>query len=120
MITESIKSGYKKTDIGIIPDDWDAEEFGKYLDIYSGFGFKKSEYVSQGIKLLRIDNVSYGFISWESIAYLPISYLTKFPKLKLNGGDILLALNRPITNKKLKIAMLPEKDAPCILYQRVA
>lgn len=109
----------KQTEIGEIPEDWEVVEFGDNLDIFAGYGFKKSEYCTFGIKLLRIDNVSYGFISWDTIAYLPRDYLKKYPKLILKEGDILLALNRPITNDKLKIAILPDKDAPCILYQRV-
>jgi len=115
MSSQSLKSNQKKE----IPKDWRDDFFENYFDIFSGIGFKKSEYAKHGIKLLRIDNVSYEIITWESEAYLPIQYLKKFPKIVLEEGDILLALNRPITNGKLKIAILEKKDTPCILYQRV-
>jgi type I restriction enzyme, S subunit len=114
-----VKQGNKKTEMGIIPKDWNISYFENHFDIFSGIGFKKSEYTQNGIKLLRIDNVSYETITWESEAYVPIQYLKKFPKIVLEEGDILLALNRPITNGKLKIAILEKKDIPSILYQRV-
>ena len=103
----------------MIPDGWELKQFDKYYDILSGIGFKLSEYSDSGIKLLRIDNVSYGEITWDSIAYLPETYKENYSKVLLKENDILLALNRPITRGKLKIARLSSEHAPCILYQRV-
>lgn len=102
-----------------IPKDWELVSFGKYLDIKSGKGFKLAEYSESGVKLLKIDNVSHNYISWENTTYLPENYLEDYKDLELNEGDILLALNRPITQDKLKIAFLEAKDCPCLLYQRV-
>jgi type I restriction enzyme S subunit len=110
---------YKQTEAGVIPNDWSSICYADYLNIVSGLGFKKAEYCDVGIRLLRIDNVSYGQISWDSIAYLPLQYIEKFPNLVLSEGDILLALNRPITNNQLKLARLGAEDSPAILYQRV-
>ena len=68
MSSQSLKSNQKKE----IPKDWGDDFFGNYFDIFSGIGFKKSEYTKHGIKLLRIDNVSYETITWESEAYFLI------------------------------------------------
>ena len=114
-----VPEGYRMSEVGVIPEKWEVISFGDNLNIISGFGFNKSEYVGYGIKLLRIDNVSYGEITWESMAFLPIKYRNKHPNLIIYTDDILLALNRPITNGKLKIAIVQPKDTPCILYQRV-
>jgi type I restriction enzyme S subunit len=97
---------------------------GKHLlkdlvQVYSGKGFKKSEYSDNGIRLLKINNVTVNGISWKSIDYLPEAYLEKYPKLKLKSGDILLALNRPILNGQIKVGRLTTSDEPAILYQRV-
>lgn len=110
---------FKDTEIGRIPVEWEVVRLGDHIDVLSGKGFKLSEYVPEGVKLLRIDNVSYGKVEWSSVAFLPLSYVDEFPNLVLYPDDILLALNRPITQGKLKIARLPVADAPCILYQRV-
>lgn len=99
--------------------DWNENYFGNICAIRSGIGFKADEYVEQGVPLLKIDNVGYGNIKWNNISYLPETYLKQYPFLKLNENDIVLALNRPITNNQLKISKLTSKDIPSILYQRV-
>ena len=110
---------FKQTEIGEIPEEWELIPFDQVLDVRSGKGFRLDEYVDEGIKLLRIDNVSWGKITWDSIAYLPTHYADEYPELLLKEGDILLALNRPITQGKLKLAILKREDSPAILYQRV-
>ena len=99
--------------------DWNENYFGNICTIRSGIGFKADEYVEQGVPLLKIDNVGYRNIKWNNISYLPETYLKQYPFLKLNENDIVLALNRPITNNQLKISKLTSKDIPSILYQRV-
>ncbi len=120
LLTEGIgHTEFKETKIGRIPKGWGVERLGKYIDIKSGFGFKLAEYVDDGIPLLKIDNVSWGKITWENVSYLPFSYKETHSDLVLNENDILLALNRPITQNKLKMGILKKEDIPAILYQRV-
>jgi type I restriction enzyme S subunit len=100
--------------------EWREVEFGKLLQINSGKGFKASEYSSSGIRLIQIENVGYGEVKWgDNTVYLPDSYSDEYPELVLRKGDVVLALNRPITNGELKIAQLRKCDEPSLLYQRV-
>jgi len=110
---------FKDTEIGKIPEDWEVVKLEKVIDIISGKYFKFSEFVNNGIKCLKIDNVGYGEIVWKTITFLPIDYLQKFPELVLKEGDIVMALNRPIIGNKVKVGMLKNSDSPSILYQRV-
>jgi type I restriction enzyme S subunit len=99
--------------------DWCRTELGNILKVKSGLGFKAEEYSESGVRLLQIENVGYGEIKWTTPANLPEQYLSQYPELSLSAGDIVLALNRPVTNGQLKIAVLGEADSPSILYQRV-
>ena len=110
---------FKDTEIGKIPEDWEVVKLEEIIDIISGKYFKFSEFVNNGIKCLKIDNVGYGEIVWKTITFLPIDYLQKFPELVLKEGDIVMALNRPIIGNKVKVGMLKNSDSPSILYQRV-
>jgi len=99
---------------------WVEKNVGKFIRISSGKGFKASEYSNKGVRLLQIENVSYGKIIWNgNTVYLPENYVNDHPDLLLKKGDLVLALNRPVTNNELKIARLKEDDEPSILYQRV-
>ena len=61
----------------------------------------------------------YGWIDWANQTYLPKEYLNSHSHLLLKEGDIVLALNRPITNNQVKVGMVGNHDSPSILYQRV-
>ena len=110
---------YKQTPLGEIPETWKIEKLNKLIKIQSGNYFKYEEFVPQGVKVLKIDNVSFGKISWDTITYLPENYLDEYRELKLNKNDIVIALNRPIIDDKLKIGIIDKNDVPSILYQRV-
>lgn len=114
---------------GKLTEEWSEEkviDFGKSMklgqvfDIDSGLAFKKSQYSESGSRLLQIANVSYGVTRWEKKAFIPITLAKENEKYSLVIGDVVMALNRPITNGWLKIAKIVESDLPAILYQRVA
>ena len=101
-------------------DLWATNETGGIITIKSGLGFKASEYTRNGTRLLQIENVSHGFVKWtDNNIYLPVSYIKKHPDLVLHEGDVVLALNRPVTHGKLKIARITSDDSESLLYQRV-
>jgi type I restriction enzyme, S subunit len=102
-----------------LPKGWESVKLGEICAITSGHGFKFNEYSNEGVKLLRINNVTFGQIIWDQIAFLPENYIRDYPKLVLNEGDLLIALNRPILGGKLKIGIMKKTDSPAILYQRV-
>lgn len=100
--------------------EWQEKRIGEIITVKSGQGFKASEYSDkEGVRLLQIENVKYGTINWDNYVEMPKEYLQKYPDLHLKKGDIILALNRPVTNGQLKIAILKDADSPSILYQRV-
>ena len=85
-------------------------ELGKVVNITAGFGFKQKEYSKEGIRLLRINNVSFGDIVWNKVEYLPNAYATEYADLNLKKNDIVIALNRPLLGGRLKIGMMKLKD----------
>ncbi len=99
--------------------DYEILKLNDVCDLLSGKAFKKSEYSTEGVRLFQIANVSFGKITWDDIAYLPLEYLKKYPKLELKDGDVIMALNRPIIRRQIKVGMLSPNDVPSILYQRV-
>ena len=110
---------YEDEKFGKVPVAWEIIRFGKLFDILSGKGFSFDEYVDKGVKLIKIDNVGWSKVLWNNTTFLPTEYIEMYPKLLLAENDIIVALNRPITQNKLKIAILTKDDEPSLLYQRV-
>lgn len=102
-----------------LPEGWEWSRVGELTRLMSGKGFKKAEYSDSGARLFQIANVSLGYSKWEVENFMPLSYLEEYPELELSAGDVLIALNRPLLNKKMKVCILSESDLPAILYQRV-
>ncbi len=102
-----------------LPKGWVWCRIGNITSISSGRGFTKSEYTKSGVRLFQIANVSFEKVSWDIKVYVPTEYLEEYPSLELKVGDIIMALNRPLLGKRLKVACLTESDVPSILYQRV-
>ena len=120
LLTKGIRhTKFRKTELGEIPEEWELKRLGDYVNIISGEYFAYSEFSDTGIPVLKIDNVMYGHIDWTTRTYLNKEYLNSHSHLILREGDIVLALNRPITNNQVKVGILGKDDSPSILYQRV-
>ncbi|MGB0781889.1 MAG: restriction endonuclease subunit S [Marinomonas sp.] len=95
-------------------------ELNQCASIVSGLAFKKSQYSESGSRLLQIANVGYGKTKWDSCNFIPLELAQECNEYSMADGDIVLALNRPITNDTLKVAWVESSDLPATLYQRVA
>jgi len=101
------------------PQGWPVEELGSIADMVTGFAFKSSEYVSTGIRLCRGANVLPDRIDWSDVRHWRPDDSTIDPKLKLNVGDVILAMDRPWISSGIKVAQIVESDLPAYLVQRV-
>ncbi len=117
--TKHLKSAIIQKTLNKISKNQIKSKFGDFLEIQSGEYFTYREFSVKGIPVLKIDNVMHGKVSWETKTYLPKKYLNSHKHLVLSENDIVLALNRPITHNRLKIAKINKNDSPSILYQRV-
>ncbi|MEI8047981.1 MAG: restriction endonuclease subunit S [Bacteroidota bacterium] len=115
----NVRQGYKQTDIGLIPNDWNLKKFGDILNVIGGGAFKSSDSCVSGIKWLKIANVGINHAIWDSESYLPFKLVRDNENFLLKNGDYVIALTRPILDRKLKIARLGNDDVPALLNQRV-
>ena len=63
LFTEGLRNEpQKQTEIGPVPESWEVMELGKYARVLNGYAFKSTDYVVDGVRLIRISNVSTGFL----------------------------------------------------------
>ena len=99
-------------------DAWEQRKFSDCYRMSSGYAFKMSDYCDGGIGLINGESIQHGIINDDNLNHLPESFIQQYPDFVLKEGDIVVGLNRPITNGNLKIARIPSKYNDSLLYQR--
>lgn len=46
--TNKLPKGYKQTEVGVIPEDWDVKPLGDIFNLKNGFSFKSEYFSSSG------------------------------------------------------------------------
>lgn len=114
------KKGEKVPDIRFdgFTDDWEQRKFSDCYKMSSGYAFKMSDYCDEGVGLINGESIQHGIINDDNLNHLPESFVQHYPEFLLKENDIVVGLNRPITNGNLKIARIPSKYNDSLLYQR--
>ncbi|PHR04112.1 MAG: hypothetical protein COB29_12765 [Sulfitobacter sp.] len=75
-------------------------KLGEIADVLSGFAFKSKDYVSEGVALVRIGDLSgTEVVIDESTKRLPHGHASEFSRFQLKKGDICVALSGATTGK---------------------
>lgn len=111
--------GYKHSDVGVIPDDWDAKAIGEEIDLLTGFPFPSSGYSKSGVRLLRGSNIKRGQTDWSDdiVQYWP-EVSRELARYSLQVGDLVVSMDGSLVGRSF--AQLRDSDLPALLLQRVA
>src|SRR5438552_2395298 len=111
--------GFKKTEIGLVPVDWEVRRIGGEIDLLTGFPFPSKKYVPHGIRLLRGSNIKGGEVDWSKETTRYWREVTfELEHYLLGEGDIVIAMDGSLVGKSF--ARLSRNDVPALLVQRVA
>lgn len=91
-------------------------KLGDVCEIVNGYAFKSKNYVSEGIRIIRIANVQKGYLEDSNPCYYPLSSNEDIERFALEKNDLLLSL----TGNVGRVALLPDNMLPAALNQRVA
>jgi type I restriction enzyme, S subunit len=79
-----MKPGYKQTEVGVIPEDWEIRRIGTVCKLINGRGFKPFEWQDTGLPIIRIQNLN----GSEDFNYYSGTY---DKKLEVKPGQLLFA-----------------------------
>jgi type I restriction enzyme S subunit len=96
-----------------------SKKVSDFVKVLNGYAFKSEWFIDDGIRLLRNANVGHGSLRWDDSARIAPERALEFQRFKLDEGDIVISLDRPLINTGLKLAKVTRKDLPCLLLQRV-
>ncbi len=85
---EEIKQGYKQTDIGVIPEDWDVRPLGDVISkTQLGGNYPNNDKMNCN-PLIKMGNLNRGYINLEKLQYIK-SPTKPISQDKLHFGDLL-------------------------------
>lgn len=88
-----VRQGYKQTEIGVIPEDWDCKKLGGFAKVTKLAGFEFTAYVhySELGKIIAVRglNVKQGKLVLEDVKYIDNSNFSKLSRCKLYMDDLL-------------------------------
>lgn len=101
MTTTSVQAGYKMTEIGVIPEDWEVKKMNYISDVRDGT-HDSPKYVKQGIKFVTSKNIIDGKLDFSEISYISKADAIEVDKRsKVDEGDILMSMIGTIGNAVL-------------------
>jgi type I restriction enzyme S subunit len=116
---DQLNTGYKQTELGEIPGDWEVCNVGENCDLLTGYPFPSSKYSDHGVRLLRGSNVKRGNTDWDesTTQYWP-EITMDINQYELSAGDIVISMDGSLVGRSF--AQLADSDLPALLLQRVA
>lgn len=95
------KSGYKMTEVGLIPSDWEVKELFSVCDVRDGT-HDSPRYFKTGVKFVTSKNIIEGSLDFADISYVSERDAFEINKRsKVEKGDILMSMIGTIGNAVL-------------------
>ncbi len=90
---EPLNPGYKQTEVGVIPEDWNVHELASISErIMVGIASAATHaYRPRGVPLLRNQNIKQGYLDDADILHVDPTYESTFRNKRLQEGDLLTA-----------------------------
>lgn len=98
--------GYKRSDVGVIPDDWDAKPLGDIGDSLIGLTYRPSEVRKYGTLVLRSSNVQNGTLCFDDNVFVDADIPDR---IMVRPGDILVCVRNGSRNLIGKSALIDER-----------
>jgi type I restriction enzyme S subunit len=103
-----VRKGYKQTEIGIIPEDWDTKKLGEIGECIIGLTYKPSDVQTDGLLVLRSSNVGDGRLKFEDNVFVDVEVPER---LIVRKNDVLICVRNGSRNLIGKCALIDEKTA---------
>lgn len=107
--------------IGRIPEHWEVKKLKYVASIRGGFAFNGSDFVDEGVQLIKISNTYNNKLSLErQPTFLPHNFLNSHKDWVVTKGDILMSLTGTLGKRDYGFAILLDTSEKFLLNQRVA
>ena len=89
-----VKPGYKQTEVGVIPDDWDIKSVGEISDVKTGpFGsaLHEKDYVREGTPIITVEHLGEYGVQYSNLPLVSDTDKARLKAYLLRKGDIVFS-----------------------------
>ena len=95
--------------LGDVPEHWEVVGFNHFVYLKHGFQFREYDFTDDGIKVVKITQLKPdGSLDISNCSYIDKSRSDEFDGIKINNGDILMALTGGTIGKIIKATDINE------------
>ena len=96
-----VPEGYKQTEVGVIPEDWEAEKLSSIADVRDGT-HDSPRYVRDGVPFVTSKNILTGRIDFSAVSYISHEDAIEIDRRsKVDRNDILISMIGTVGNSAL-------------------
>lgn len=108
--------------LGEVGAGWTLVELKHVVDVLTGYPFKSEDFSErpEDVRLLRGVNINPGKTNWADTVRFAESQSRDYADYRLELGDLVLGLDRPLVSDGTRVCSIGKKDLPSLLLQRVA
>ena len=99
-------SGYKHSDVGVVPEDWDVKPLGEIGDSLIGLTYQPSQVRAYGTLVLRSSNVQNGTLCFDDNVFVDAEISER---IMVRPGDILVCVRNGSRDLIGKSALIDER-----------
>ena len=92
-----MKPGYKQTEVGVIPEDWEVKPLGDVIKLQGGYSFRSENFSDIGTPVIRISDIQGGVVNVDNAICHPTFKINE--DFVVKNGDLLVAMSGATTGK---------------------
>ena len=101
-----VRPGYKQTEVGVIPENWNVKRLGELGEALIGLTYKPSDVRKHGMLVLRSSNIQNDVLAFDDNVFVD----TDIPeRIKVRSGDVLVCVRNGSRNLIGKATVLDER-----------
>jgi len=105
-MSEKVKPGYKQTEVGVIPENWEVKPLGEIGECLIGLTYRPTDVRSHGTLVLRSSNVQEGALRFEDNVFVE----TEIPqRIMVRSDDILVCVRNGSRDLIGKSALIDDR-----------
>lgn len=114
-MSSQVPEGYKQTEVGVIPEDWNIEELSNLCEAVVDCAHSTPKWTSSGVVVLRNQNIRDGKLNLSEASYTDEAhYSERIQRAEPREKDIVITREAPMG----EVCLIP-KGLQCCLGQRM-